>query len=355
MLGLIITMLMLALLFASFYFAKTSKEMPKNWYELKMELLFQYIGITGLIQDAIYRSRDRVELYKQPGLIAVITGGNRGIGLRTVEKLLNCDITVVMGVRDPISAEAAVADLVDLKTTGGKLICEKLDIGDMDSVTGFAKKIKERYNKVDLLINNAGIMFAPFKLTADGYESHFAINYLGHFLLTHLLMPELKAAGKEGKNARIVNISSCVNLIGRINYNDINGLKYYYPSTAYSQSKLAQILAARHLQTILDAQSAHVQVNSVHPGIVDTDLFEYSATTSVPFVKRLFFKTPEQGSRTVVYAAIDPKVEGQGGAYFSNCGRGQMHPDAKNPEKCEKLFNYSCELLKIENFGNGNI
>lgn len=67
-------------------------------------------------------------------------------------------------------------------------------------------------------------MFAPFKLTADGFESHFATNYLGHFLLTHLLLPELKAAGKEGKNARIVNISSCVNLIGRINYNDINGL-----------------------------------------------------------------------------------------------------------------------------------
>jgi len=90
-------------------------------------------------------------------------------------------------------------------------------------VKAFAQLIKERYSKVDLLLNNAGIMFAPFKLTADGYESHFAINFLGHFLLTHLLLPQLRVAGKEGKNARIVNVSSCVNLIGRINYKDING------------------------------------------------------------------------------------------------------------------------------------
>ncbi|XP_018791874.1 PREDICTED: dehydrogenase/reductase SDR family member on chromosome X [Bactrocera latifrons] len=343
------------ILFCGFYFAKTSKEMPKNWYELKTELRYQYIGLVGLIHDFTYRSRDRVALYKQPGRVAVITGGNRGIGLRIVEKLLACDITVIMGVREPASAEAAVTSVVDLTSSGGKLICEPLDIGDLTSVKKFAEKVKARFNKVDLLINNAGIMFAPFKLTADGFESHIATNYLGHFLLTHLLLPELKAAGEAGKNARIVNISSCVNLIGRINYNDINGLKNYYPGTAYSQSKLAQILATRHLQTRLNAQSAHVQVNAVHPGIVDTDLFEHSATTYVPFVKKLLFKNPEQGSRTVVLAAIDPKLEGKGGTYLSNGGLGQMHSDAKDPAKCEKLFKFSCELLKIEDFGNGKI
>lgn len=94
----------------------------------------------------------------------------------------------------------------------------------MKSVRAFAQKISQTYAKVDLLINNAGIMFAPFRLTADGYESHFAINYLGHFMLTHLLLPKLRAAGQPGRNARIVNVSSCVNLIGRINYKDLNGL-----------------------------------------------------------------------------------------------------------------------------------
>ncbi|XP_004534582.1 dehydrogenase/reductase SDR family member on chromosome X [Ceratitis capitata] len=355
MLTLVISASSLLLVFCGFYFAKTSKEMPKNWYELKTEIRYQYIGIVGLIHDFMYRSRDRVALYKQPGRVAVITGGNRGIGLRVAEKLLACDITVILGVRDPKSAEAAVTSVVDLASSGGKLICEALDIGDLTSVKEFADKVKAQFNKIDLLINNAGIMFAPFKLTADGYESHFATNYLGHFLLTHLLMPELKAAGKEGQNSRIVNISSCAHLIGRINYKDINGLKLYYPGTAYSQSKLAQVLSTRHLQAILDAESAHVQVNAVHPGIVDTDLFEHSATTAVPFVKKLVFKTPEQGSRTVVFAAIDAQVEGRGGSYLSNGGLGQIHRDAKNPEKCEQLFKFSCELLKIKDFGSGKI
>ncbi|XP_016995031.1 polyprenol dehydrogenase [Drosophila takahashii] len=353
MLGTLLWIFFVGLLLCAFLFSKTTKEVPKSWFEWKTEFRYQYLGIVGLVHDAHYAARDRVALYKQPDRIAVITGGNRGIGLRIVEKLLACEMTVVMGVRDPQSAESAVASIVDLKATKGKLICEQLDVGDLKSVKAFAQLIKERFSKVDLLLNNAGIMFAPFKLTADGYESHFATNFLGHFLLTHLLLPQLRAAGKEGKNSRIVNVSSCVNLIGRINYKDINGTKHYYPGTAYSQSKLAQILFTRHLQTLLDAEKSHVQVNVVHPGIVDTDLFEHSATTSVPIFKKLFFKTPERGSRTVVFAAIDPSIEGQGGTYLANGGKGPFHPDAKKPAKCEQLFQFSCDLLKIQQYGNG--
>jgi len=129
-----------------------------------------------------------------------------------------------LGVREPDSAKSAVASIVDLSQTKGKLICEQLDVGDLKSVRAFAKRIADKYPKIDVLLNNAGIMFAPFKLTDDGYESHFAINYLGHFLLTHLLLPQLRAAGQKGRNSRIVNVSSCVNLIGSIHYQDINGL-----------------------------------------------------------------------------------------------------------------------------------
>lgn len=127
--------------------------------------------------------------------------------------------------------------------------------------------------------------------------------------------------------------------------------KNKYPGAAYSQSKLAQILSTRHLQTLLDKENAHVQVIAIHPGIVDTDLFEHSATTAVPFFKKMMFKTPEQGSRTPVYAAISPKIEGQGGIYLSNCRKGPIHPVALNAEKCEKFFNFSCELLDIKKFG----
>ncbi|ALC41808.1 CG11200, partial [Drosophila busckii] len=346
-------LILLAVAVYGFLISKTTKEMPKTWFEWKTEFRYQYLGIVGLWHDGHYAARDRVALYSQPDRVAVITGGNRGIGLRIVEKLLACDMTVIMGVRDPVTAEKAVGNIVDLSQTKGKLICEKLDVGDLKSVRAFAQRLKEKHSKIDILLNNAGIMFAPFKLSSDGFESHFAINFLGHFLLTHLLLPQLRAAGREGRNARIVNVSSCVNLIGRINYKDINGVKNYYPGTAYSQSKLAQILFTRHLQAMLDAEKAHVQANVVHPGIVDTDLFEHSATTSAPFLKKIFFKTPERGSRTVVFAAIDPSIEGEGGTYLSNCGKGPMHGDAKKPEKCEKLFQFASELLKIKQYGTG--
>ncbi|XP_055837573.1 dehydrogenase/reductase SDR family member on chromosome X [Episyrphus balteatus] len=349
---LIISVVILVSLFVMFYFFKTSKEMPKNWYEWKTELRFQYIGAIGIIHDLIYASRDKVVLCTQPDRIAVITGGNRGIGLKIIEKLLACEMTVIMGCRDPKAGEKAVSQLVDLSTTKGKFICESLDVGELSSVMSFAKLVKNKYKKIDILINNAGIMFAPLQKTSEGFESHFAVNYLGHFFLTHLLMPQLKAAGSEGKNARVVNVSSVVNLIGRINYNDINGDKYYYPATAYNQSKLAQILATRHLNQMLREQNAHVEVFAVHPGVVDTDLFEYSATTAVPFLKKLIFKTPERGSRTIVYAAIDPRLEGKGGSYLSNGGKSPFHPDAKDSQKCAKLFKFSCDLLKITEYGN---
>lgn len=345
----------LVLAIVGFYFFKSSKEMPKTWFEWKTELRLQAIGVTGLVQDFMLKDRDRVELYKQPGRVAVITGGNRGIGLKIVEKLLECDMTVIMGVRDPVAAEKNVSQIVDLTKTNGKLVCEKLDVGSLKSVKEFAKKVQEKYEKVDILLNNAGIMFAPFKLTEDGYESHFAINYLGHFLLTHLLMPQLKAAGTEGQNSRIVNVSSIVHLMGRINYDDINGKKRYYPATAYNQSKLAQVLLTRHLDNLLKEEGSHVQVHAVHPGVVDTDLFVHSSTTAVPGLKKYMFKTPEEGSRCVVHAAIGKKLEGRGGSYLSNCVRAQMHPAAKDPKRCEKFFKFCCELLGIEQFGTGKI
>uniref|UniRef100_A0A1A9WIU1 Uncharacterized protein n=1 Tax=Glossina brevipalpis TaxID=37001 RepID=A0A1A9WIU1_9MUSC len=353
LLTIIIWLIILIVLFCAFWFSKTTRDIPKSWYEWKMELSFQYVGILGLIDDFMYRSSNKVELYTQPDRIAVITGGNRGIGLRIIQKLLNCDMTVIIGVRDPNSAEEAVKSLVDLENIEGKIICEHLDVANMKSVKEFAEKIKAKFSKVDLLINNAGIMFAPYKLTEDEFESHLAVNYLGHFLLQHLLLPELIKAGNKERKARIVNISSCVHLIGRINYEDINAKKYYYPAAAYSQSKLAQILSTRHLQSVLDLQGLPVLVLAVHPGIVNTDLFEYTSTTSVPFIKKLIFKTPEEGSRTPVFAAISPKLEDrEGGLYLSNCRKAlSINPVALNPKKCEKFFKFSCDLLGIEEFG----
>lgn len=106
---------------------------------------------------------------------------------------------------------------------GVKIHYEYLDTGNLKSVRQFVKSVQQKYSKINYLINNAGIMAAPYHLTEDGFESQFAVNYLGHFLLTHLLMPQLKAAGTQDLNARVINVSSCANLVGNINMKDING------------------------------------------------------------------------------------------------------------------------------------
>lgn len=194
-------------------------------------------------------------------------------------------------------------------------------------------------------------MAAPLKLTSDGFESQMAVNYLGHFLLSHLLLPQLIAAGTKERNSRIVNVASCVHLVGTIDFNDFHSQEDYYPIAAYNNSKLAQVMFGKHLQSIFEAKELPMQTNSLHPGVVDTDLFEHTASTSVAWFKKIFFKTAEQGSRTIVFAAISPKIEKKGGSYLSNCRFVKSHAMAKDKPLCQKLFEYTCDILNIKEFG----
>lgn len=156
----------------------------------------------------------------------------------------------------------------------------------------FAKSIQEKFPKINLLINNgnhdsfsltknylkltfkAGILVVPYTITKDGFELQMAVNYVGHFLLAHLLMPQLIAAGNDSKtNSRIINVSSCAHFVGNINYDDFNSEKYYHGGMAYGDSKYAQILFTRYLNQLCMEKSYKVQVNACHPGIVDTGNF----------------------------------------------------------------------------------
>lgn len=344
--------IILAIAVMIFFFMKSSKEMPKNWTQFVAELSVQQCGFVGIVEDILLRGTNKVALYKQPGKIALITGGNRGIGLRIVKKLVECDIEVILGVRNPVESKKAVEKYLEHAklAAGAKLHFEQLDIGSMKSVRTFAGKIQSKFDKIHILINNAGIMCVPYKLTEEGFESHMAINHYGHFLLTHLLLPQLRAAGTPDCRARIVNVSSCVNKIGEINYSDINMTKNYYPSTAYNQSKLAQVLFTKHVNLQFEEDNDPIQAHSLHPGVVNTDLFEHSSTSYVPWVRQLLFKNPEQGSRTVVYAAIAPELEGKGGTYLSNCRVASCHRFWKNSVQCDKLFQFTCDTLGIKDF-----
>lgn len=335
-----------------FFFMKSSKEMPKNWAQLVSEVRMQNCGTAALVEDVLLRGANKVALYKQQGKIALLTGGNRGIGLRIVKKLVECDIEVILGVRNPVESKKAVEKYLGNRnlTAGAKLHYEQLDIGSMKSVRAFATKIQAKFDKIHILINNAGVMCVPYRLTEEGFESHMAINYYGHFLLTHLLLPQLKAAGTQECRARVINVSSCVNKVGEIDYTDINRSKNYYPADAYNQSKLAQVLFAKHIDLQFEMDQLPIQSHSLHPGVVNTDLFENSSTNYIPWIRQLLFKNPEQGSRTVVYAAIDPKLEGKGGTYLSNCRVAGCHRHWKNSVQCDKLFQFTCDTLGIKDF-----
>jgi len=196
------------------------------------------------------------------------------------------------GVRSPAAAKRSVEEAIDLSQSNGKVFYEECDTGDMQSVRAFAKKVQERYTAIHVLINNAGIMSVPYKETKDGFESQMAVNHLGHFLLTHLLMPQLIAGSKanEGKNVRIVNVSSCVHRLTDIDFDDFHCTKYYYPCEAYAKSKLAQIYFTKHLETIFAERDLKIQAHSIHPGIVNTDLFSNSSNTHIPWFKDFMYK-----------------------------------------------------------------
>lgn len=135
-------------------------------------------------------------------------------------------------------------------------------------------------------------MYTPYRKTKDGFESQMAVNYLGHFLLTHLLTPQLIAGSlsNDGKNARVVNVSSCAHECGKINYRDFHYEMYYHPGIAYGNSKLAQIMFTRRLQEIFMENNWKIQSHAVHPGVVDTELFKNTPYGSMNWYRQLWFK-----------------------------------------------------------------
>lgn len=273
----------------------------------------------------------------------VVTGGSGGIGHETVRTLLSLGARVIDGSPDTIFKEERKHLLLEGQPTAQVELLH-LDLGSMASVTSFAEKILESERKLDALICNAGVMLMPYRETEDGFESHMSINYLGHCLLTALLLPLLMAAGSKGQTARIVNVSSCVHKAGHINIDDLNSRNMYSCYHGYTQSKLAQVLFTKSLAKRLQAKGIPVTVNCVHPGIVNTQL--YQRVWWAPLVSGLFFRTPQESVKTVLHAALSNELEGISGCYLEECAVAQ--PLSICNDRCvqERLWNKTWELLK---------
>ncbi len=211
----------------------------------------------------------------QTGKIIVVTGANSGLGFECSKTLAEKGATVVMTARNLQKGEQARSDILS-EQPDASLDLMKLDVGDLSSVRDFAAAFKAKYDRLDILLNNAGVMAIPRQETPDGFEMQLGVNHLGHFALTGLLLDVIT----QTPNARIHNVSSSANYMGTINFDDLMGEKEYSRWDAYGQSKLANIFFTFELQKRLTAAGYDTIANTSHPGLVIGNLQENSVEQS---------------------------------------------------------------------------
>jgi len=283
------------------------------------------------------------------GKTVLITGANTGIGRETALDLASRGADVHILCRDQKKGKAA-AEVIE-KIVVKEVTVHSLDVSCLESVRECVKEITAKLSKIDILINNAGVMACPLTKTKDGFELQLATNHLGPFLLTLELLPLIR----KGQNPRIVTVSSLAHKTGKIYFEDINFASIpYKPFKAYNQSKLANILFTRELgRRELDAGSG-VTANCLHPGVVKTELSRYKHHTLSAGVFHYltqvmmapFFKTPESGAQTTIFCAVDEALEGVTGKYFADCKEVETAEVAKNMDDAARLWDESLKMVK---------
>ncbi|MEE8305477.1 MAG: SDR family oxidoreductase [Candidatus Tectomicrobia bacterium] len=245
------------------------------------------------------------------GKICLVTGATSGVGQVTAQALAQQGATVIVVARHP-ERGAATLDRITQETGNTAVEMLLADLSVQAQVRQLAEEVRRRFSRLDLLVNNAGAIFSPRHLSADGIEMTFALNHLGYFLLTHLLLDSLKASAP----ARIINVASNAHWRGRINFDDIQGEQRYGGWRAYCQSKLANIMFTYELARRLG--DSGVTLNTLHPGFVATGFGLNNRGWFGAFMKvaQLAALTPAAGAATIIYLATSPEVEGISGKYF---------------------------------------
>ena len=305
------------------------------------------------------------------GRTAIVTGGYSGLGIETVAALSGAGATVIVPARRPDVARAAL----DLRGLGGpevvgqvevcRVEVDELDLADLASVRAFSGRFLASGRNLDILINNAGIMAAPESRVGEGWESQFATNHLGHYVLTNLLWPALIAAD----NARVVSLSSTGHKLSGIRFDDPQFTTGYDKWLAYGQAKTANSLFAVQLDALGAPHGVHAF--AVHPGGIMTELQRHlpreemiaSGWISEDGTLNAQFKSPEQGAATSVWAATSPQLAGMGGVYCEDCDIAEptvpgapnarvagVNEHAIDPDAASWLWNYSAQLTGVDAF-----
>ncbi len=280
------------------------------------------------------------------GKTVIVTGCNTGIGKETVRDMSKRGARVIMACRNLDLANKAANDIQ--QDTRGDIGVVKLDLASLKSVRACAKEILEKEDRIDILINNAGVMMCPFMKTEDDFEMQIGTNHLGHFLFMNLLLNKMKSGNRP---ARIVNLSSSAHRGGVIDLDDLHFKNKPYKSMAsYGQSKLANILFTRELAKRL--KGTKITTYAVHPGVVKTELGRYVADWLGVFQVLLwpvipFLKTPAQGAQTSIDCAVNESRANESGLYYRDCHVQTPTKAAQDDEMAKKLWDLSLKEVGL--------
>ncbi|XP_036943197.1 dehydrogenase/reductase SDR family member 13a.3 [Acanthopagrus latus] len=285
---------------------------------------------------------------KLKGKTAIVTGSNTGIGKATALDLAKRGARVILACRNKEKAEAAVFD-IRRESGNNQVMFMLLDLGSFKSVRSFAENFLKSEPRLDILINNAGIMGPGH--TDDGFVMAFGVNHLGHFLLTNLLLERLQQCGP----SRVVTVAALLHRFGSTDLPPlasrnklVSGRSTWHNFRAYCSSKLCNVLFARELANRLEG--TNVTSYSLHPGVVYTELCRsmspWQQLLMTPFAK-LFFLAPEGGSQTTLYCALQEGIEPLSGRYFSNCALQQLGAIGRDDALAKKLWELSERLTSI--------
>jgi NAD(P)-dependent dehydrogenase (short-subunit alcohol dehydrogenase family) len=275
--------------------------------------------------------------------VCIITGASSGMGLATASALAGMGATIGFVCRNRVKGESAILAIEG--KTGNKNI--ELFIADLSSqadIRRLATEIKAKFPVVDVLVNNAGAINPSRIVTVDGYETTFAVNHLAYFLLTNLLLDNLKAAPK----ARVVSVASEAERMGKLNFDDLQSVKSYSSWRSYGQSKLANIMFTYELAKRING--TNVTANCLHPGGVKTGFAGDMKGASGFMWKTLtpLHRSAEKGAETIIWLASSPEVEGVTGKYFKDKKEIKSMAVSYNPDVQKKLWDVSEELTKMK-------
>jgi len=275
------------------------------------------------------------------GKICIVTGGTSGIGKETALALSRLGATTILVARDAAKGAAVVNELRTL-TGNPNVHFLAADLSSQAQIRALSEQFMQRYKRLDLLVNNAGVMLVKSSLSVDGIETTFAVNHLSYFLLTNLLLDVIQSSGP----ARIVNVSSGLHTMATLDWNDLQSAKNYSPLKAYNRSKLANLLFTYELARRLDGRA--VTVNAADPGFARTNLYSIRNLGLIPSVLTLltlpFAHSAAGGAQTIIQLATAPELAKVNGKYFENEKEALSSAASRDLKDAVRLWQISADL-----------